>query len=131
MGTKEGKQAEIEVRNGQWPSEDDKCRRVDGNLKNEPRKSEVKKESVAECLRRYREEEAKARRAAQMRKNYTLLSDEPEVELERLRVEEALKTLIECLTKESVEQQAQMESLEESLEKKDEHLSHLADHLNT
>ena len=42
----------------------------------------MKKESVAECLRRYREEEAKARRAAQMRKNYTLLSDEPEVELE-------------------------------------------------
>ena len=30
----------------------------------------------------HREEEAKARRAAQMRKNYTLLSDEPEVELE-------------------------------------------------
>ena len=77
---KEGTQAEKEVRNG--PSEDDKCGRVDGHLKNEPRKSEVKKESVAECLRRYREEEAKARRAAQMRKNYTLLSDEPEVQLE-------------------------------------------------
>merc|ERR1712088_1213761 len=43
-------------------------------------KGPTKKESVAECLRRYREEEAKARRAAQMRKNYTLLSDEPEVE---------------------------------------------------
>ena len=39
----------------------------------------TKKESVAECLRRYREEEAKARRAAQMRKNYTLLDDEPEI----------------------------------------------------
>jgi len=88
--TKEGKQAEIEVRNGQGPSEDDKCRRVDGNLKNEPRKSEVKKESVAECLRRYREEEAKARRAAQMRKNYTLLSDEPEVELEETASRAAL-----------------------------------------
>ena len=54
----------------------------DGNLvKADPRKDPVKKESVAECLRRYREEEAKARRAAQMRKNYTLLSDEePEVD---------------------------------------------------
>ena len=39
----------------------------------------TKKESVAECLRRYREEEAKARRAAQMRKNYTLIDDEPEI----------------------------------------------------
>jgi len=88
--TKEGKEAEIEVRNGQGPSEDDKCGRVDGNLKNEPRKSEVKKESVGECLRRYREEEAKARRAAQMRKNYTLLSDQPEVELEETTCKAAL-----------------------------------------
>merc|ERR1712192_93961 len=82
--TKEGKQVEKEVINGQeGPSEDDKCGPVDGNVKSEPRKGEVKKESVAECLRRYREEEAKARRAAQMRKNYTLLSDEqPELQLE-------------------------------------------------
>ena len=51
--TKEWKQ---EVGNGQGPSEDDKCRKVDGNVKKEPRKSEAKKESVAECLRRYRED---------------------------------------------------------------------------
>ena len=46
-------------------------------------------------------------------------------------MEEALKTLIECLTKENVDQQAQIESLEESLGKKDEHLCRLTEHLNT
>merc|ERR1719234_897402 len=49
--TKEGKQVEQEVINGQeGPSEDDNCGPVDGNVKREPRKGEVKKESVAECL---------------------------------------------------------------------------------
>ena len=51
--TKEWKQ---EVGNCQGSSEDAKCRKVDGNVKKEPRKSEAKKESVAECLRRYRED---------------------------------------------------------------------------
>merc|ERR1719412_660678 len=49
------------------------------DLQDVKKEQPTKKESVAECLRRYREEEAKARRAAQMRKNYTLIDDEPEI----------------------------------------------------
>jgi len=45
----------------------------------ESNRNGTKKESVAECLRRYKEEEAKARRAEQMRKNYTLIEDEQPV----------------------------------------------------
>ena len=69
---------EVERADEQRPSAaDSKSEKAD--VQDVKKEQPTKKESVAECLRRYREEEAKARRAAQMRKNYTLIDDEPEI----------------------------------------------------